>query len=122
MARGLLRRRDGNPARDLQDPRGASEIVDPRPFAVNSIAETFARYPKIGVLLPAMGYGEAQVRDLERTIDRVECDGVIIGTPIDLRRVIKINKPSTRVNYELAEITRPGLSEILDEFLRNHSD
>ncbi len=100
---------------------GASEVVDPRPYVVNSIAETFAKYPKIGTLLPAMGYGEGQVHDLETTINRVECDGVIIGTPIDLRRVIKIDKPSTRVNYELAEITRPDLSAILDDFLRKHS-
>ncbi len=97
---------------------GASAIVDPRPYVVKSIAETFRKYPGIGPLLPAMGYGEEQVRDLEDTINRVECDGVIIGTPIDLRRVITIARPSTRVKYDLAEITRPDLSTILDGFLR----
>jgi predicted GTPase len=97
---------------------GASEIIDPRPFVVDSIAETFTKYPKIGTLLPAMGYGEKQVRDLEKTINRVDCDGVIIGTPIDLRRIIKIDKPSTRVKYDLAEITRPDLATILDGFLK----
>ncbi len=97
---------------------GASAIVDPRPYVVNSIAETFRKYPGIGPLLPAMGYGEEQVRDLETTINRVECDGVIIGTPIDLRRIISIRRPSTRVKYELAEITRPDLSTILDDFLK----
>jgi predicted GTPase len=97
---------------------GASEIIDPRPYVVDSIAETFAKYPKIGTLLPAMGYGDKQVRDLEKTINRVDCDGVIIGTPIDLRRIIKIDKPSTRVKYDLAEITRPDLAMILDDFLK----
>lgn len=96
---------------------GAAGIVDPRPFAVNSISSTFSAYPGIGTLLPAMGYGDAQVRDLETTIDRVPCDGVIIGTPIDLRRVITIRKPSTRVRYDLAEITKPDLAMILDDFL-----
>ncbi|HLF14834.1 MAG TPA: cyclic 2,3-diphosphoglycerate synthase [Bacteroidota bacterium] len=98
---------------------GASALVDPRPYVVNSIAETFAKYPKIGTLLPAMGYGEGQVHDLEKTINRVECEGVIIGTPIDLRRIIKIDRPSTRVRYELAEITQPDLAAILDDFLKN---
>lgn len=96
---------------------GAAEVIDPRPFVVDSIAETFAKYPKIGTLLPAMGYGEKQVRDLEKTINRVDCDGVIIGTPIDLRRIIRIDKPSTRVKYDLAEITKPDLATILDDFL-----
>jgi predicted GTPase len=100
---------------------GASEIVDPRPFVVDSIAETFTKYPKIGPLLPAMGYGDKQVRDLEKTINRVDCDSVIIGTPIDLRRIIKIEKPSTRVRYDLAEITRPDLASILDDFLKKIS-
>ena len=97
---------------------GASEIVDPRPWVVNSIAETFAKYPNIGTLLPAMGYGGKQVKDLETTINRVDCDSVIIGTPIDLRRIIKINKPSVRVNYELDEIAKPDLHEILSNFLK----
>ena len=96
---------------------GASKIIDPRPWVVNSIAETFKKYPKIGKLLPAMGYGGQQVRDLEVTINRIDCDSVIIGTPIDLRRVIRINKPSVRVKYDLAEITKPDLNDILTKFL-----
>lgn len=96
---------------------GAAEIIDPRPFVVDSIAETFQKYPGIGTLLPAMGYGEKQVQDLEKTINRVDCDSVIIGTPIDLRRVIRLDKPSTRVRYDLAEITRPDLAAIIDDFL-----
>lgn len=82
----------------------AKEIVDPRPFTVNSISDTFKKYPNIGVLLPAMGYGDEQMKDLEETINKTDCDSVIIGTPIDLGRILKINKPSTRVMYELEEI------------------
>ncbi len=99
---------------------GAKEIIDPRPWVVNSIAETFKKYPHIGTLLPAMGYGGKQIKDLETTINKVECDSVIIGTPIDLRRIIKINKPSTRIYYELDEIAKPNLNEILSEFLKRH--
>ncbi len=96
---------------------GASAIIDPRPYAVNSIAETYAKYPKTGTLLPAMGYGDDQVRDLQTTINRVPCDAVVIGTPIDLRRIIKIEKPSVRVQYSLDETTRPDLPEVLDAFV-----
>jgi predicted GTPase len=92
---------------------GASEIVDPRPFAVKSIAATYEKYPKTGPILPAMGYGEAQTRDLEATINRADVDLVIIGTPIDLNRIIKINKPAQRVRYELQEIGQPTLEDIL---------
>ena len=92
---------------------GAAEIVDPRPFAVNSIKATYEKYPKTGPILPAMGYGEAQTRDLEATINNADVDMVIIGTPIDLKRIIKINKPSQRVRYELQEIGRPNLEDIL---------
>jgi predicted GTPase len=92
---------------------GAAEIVDPRPFAVDSIAETFRKFPKTGPILPAMGYGEAQMRDLEATIDRSDADLVVVGTPIDLTRVMKIRKPYQRVRYELKEITRPNLEDIL---------
>ena len=95
----------------------AKKIIDPRPYAVRSIAETFAKYPGTGPLLPAMGYGDEQVRDLERTINRVPCDAVVIGTPIDLRRIIRIKKPSTRVQYSLEELTKPDLSDILHKFL-----
>jgi predicted GTPase len=92
---------------------GAAEIVDPRPFAVKSIAATFEKYPKTGPILPAMGYGDAQMRDLEATIEAADVDMVIIGTPIDLTRVIKINKPYQRVRYELQEIGQPTLEGIL---------
>jgi len=92
---------------------GAAEIVDPRPFAVKSIAATYEKYPKTGPILPAMGYGEAQMRDLEATIDKADVDMVIVGTPIDLTRVIKINKPYQRVRYELQEIGQPTLQDIL---------
>jgi len=95
---------------------GAREIVDPRPYAVQSIAETYKKYPKTGAVLPAMGYGEKQKKDLEDTINRVPCDAVIIGTPIDLRRVITIEKPSVRVQYSLEEMTTPNLSDILSQF------
>lgn len=92
---------------------GAAEIIDPRPYAVRSIAATFERYPKTGPVLPAMGYGEEQIRDLEQTINATPCDLVIIGTPIDLRRVVKMKHPADRVRYELQVIGRPTLEEIL---------
>jgi predicted GTPase len=92
---------------------GAAEIVDPRPFAVKSIAATYQKYPKTGPILPAMGYGAAQMKDLEETINRADVDMVIIGTPIDLKRIIKINKPSQRVRYELQEIGQPTLRDLL---------
>jgi predicted GTPase len=94
---------------------GAKEIVDPRPFAVNSIAATFQKYPKTGPILPAMGYGAAQMKDLEATINKADVDLVIIGTPIDLTRVIKITKPFQRVRYELQEIGKPNLEDILKD-------
>jgi predicted GTPase len=93
---------------------GAAEIIDPRPYAVRSIQTTFEKYPDIGVLLPAMGYGDEQVKDLEETIANTPADLVIVGTPIDLQRVIKIKQPSQRVRYELQEIGQPTLAEILD--------
>ncbi|HAB51689.1 MAG: GTPase [Ignavibacteria bacterium RIFOXYB2_FULL_35_12] len=95
---------------------GAKEIIDPRPFTVNSISQTFKKYPKIGKLLPAMGYGDEQIKDLEDTINKTDCDSVIIGTPIDLGRILKINKPSTRVRYELQEIG----SLTIEKVLANH--
>ncbi len=94
---------------------GAKELVDPRPFAVESIQETYRAYPGIGTLLPAMGYGQKQIKDLEETINRTDCDVVVIGTPIDLRRVIKINKPATRVKYYLKELSSPKIEDILRE-------
>ena len=96
---------------------GAAECVDPRPFIVGKLAETFETYPNIGSLLPAMGYGEQQIKDLEATINNTECDSVVIGTPIDLSRVVNIKKPNTRVNYDLQEIGYPDLGDVLDDFL-----
>jgi predicted GTPase len=95
---------------------GAEELVDPRPWAVGRLAETFALYPGIGTLLPAMGYGAQQVADLEKTINAVECDAVVIGTPIDLNRIVKIRKPTVRVTYELQEIGEPNLTQVLARF------
>jgi predicted GTPase len=94
---------------------GAAEIVDPRPFAVKSIKATYEKYPKTGPILPAMGYGAAQTHDLEETINRADVDLVIIGTPIDLGRLIQINKPHQRVLYELQEIGVPTLEDILNK-------
>ena len=92
---------------------GATEIIDPRPYAVGRIAETFRIYPNIGSLLPAMGYGDEQMRDLSATIDRADCDSVVIATPIDLARVIDISKPHTRVEYSLQEIGHPDMEDVL---------
>jgi predicted GTPase len=92
---------------------GAGEIVDPRPFAVDSIKATYEKYPDTGTILPAMGYGDQMMRDLEKTIEKADVDVVISGTPIDLTRVIKINKPIQRVRYELQEIGEPTLKSIL---------
>jgi len=94
---------------------GAAEIVDPRPFVVGEIALTFKKYPGIGPILPAMGYGKKQIRDLEKTINRAKVDVVIIATPIDLGRIIKIKKPHVRVNYELQEIGFPSIKSVLKE-------
>jgi predicted GTPase len=92
---------------------GAAEIIDPRPFAVRTIAETFEKYPATGPILPAMGYGDGQIKDLEETINSTPCDLVIIGTPIDLRRIVKITQPADRVRYELQVIGQPTLEDIL---------
>jgi len=100
---------------------GAAGFVDPRPYAVGRLSETFETYPEIGTVLPAMGYGEQQLRDLETTINNTECDAVVIGTPIDLNRIIKIDKPSTRVYYNLQEIGRPNLTEVLEDFIQKHN-
>ncbi len=99
---------------------GAKELVDPRPFTVGRLSETFRLYPEIGTLLPAMGYGEQQLGDLEKTINNTECDTVIIATPIDLNRIIKIKKPNTRVYYDLQEIGYPNLSGVVDEFIKKY--
>lgn len=100
---------------------GAGEIVDPRPSAVGSIRSTYERYPHLTSLLPAMGYSAMQRRELEETINRVDCDLVLVATPIDLASLIKLNKPSLRVTYEVQNMTRPGLVEILREFTKKHA-
>ncbi|MDD5263389.1 MAG: cyclic 2,3-diphosphoglycerate synthase [Candidatus Bipolaricaulis sp.] len=92
---------------------GAAEIIDPRPYTVDSISATYRKYPKIGHLLPAMGYGEKQIRDLQKTVDKVDCDAVVIGTPIDLGRLLKFKVPATRVRYELQEIGLPNLEKTI---------
>jgi predicted GTPase len=94
---------------------GAAELVDPRPFAVGSIAKTFEDYPEVGTLLPAMGYGDEQVRDLRETIERTDADLVLIGTPIDLRRVVDFDRPALRVTYGLQEVGEPTLADVLAE-------
>lgn len=94
-------------------------IVDPRPWAVGSIQGVFHKYQDLGPLLPAMGYGKAQIAELEETINAVDCDSVLVATPIDLRRVMKVNKPITRARYELEEMGSPNLEEILREFVRS---
>lgn len=94
---------------------GAAEIIDPRPYAVGSIKATYKKYPTTGSVLPAMGYGATQTRELEQTINAADADLVIIATPIDLKRVVKINKPSQRVRYELQEIGQPTLADILQQ-------
>ncbi|TLX77804.1 GTPase [Labilibacter sediminis] len=98
---------------------GAAEIVDPREYAVGEIENTYKKYPHIGLALPAMGYSKQQIKDLETTINNTPCDTVIIATPIDLTRILKISKPTTRVHYYLQEIGKPDLPEILDNFLEN---
>ncbi|NLE99836.1 MAG: GTPase [Anaerolineales bacterium] len=96
---------------------GAAEIVDPRPYAVGSIVETYRKYPTTGSVLPAMGYGEEQTAELEQTIRNTPCDLVIVATPIDLRRVVGFDKPSERVRYELQEIGQPTLQDVVQKAL-----
>ncbi len=99
---------------------GAAELVDPRAYAVGKLAETFRIYPNIGTLLPAMGYGAQQIKDLEATINKVPCDAVVIATPIDLNRLIKIKKPTVKVGYELQEIGQPDLKQAVNDFIKAH--
>ena len=98
---------------------GAKEIIDPRPYAIGTIKDTYTKYPGIGTLLPAMGYSKKQIQELEDTINATDCDIVIIGTPIDLSRIVKINKKSIRVKYELQEIGRPNLEEVLSQKIKD---
>ncbi|MEW5805999.1 MAG: cyclic 2,3-diphosphoglycerate synthase [Acidobacteriota bacterium] len=95
---------------------GAAEIIDPRPFAVGSIQKVFEDYPHIGALLPAVGYGDRQIKELQETIERTNCDLIIIGTPIDLRRIIDFKKQALRVTYRLREMSKPDLAEVLERF------
>ncbi len=97
---------------------GAAELVDPRPYTVKSITATYEKYPNIGILLPAMGYGKQQVKDLETTINKVKCDVVVVATPIDLTRILKIKKPTVRITYDLQEIGTPNLEMVLGDFLK----
>jgi predicted GTPase len=99
---------------------GAAELVDPRPYVVGKLAETFRLYPNIGTLMPAMGYGAQQVKDLEASINKTQCDSVVIATPIDLNRLVKIKKPNTRVYYDLQEIGSPNFDDILNDFVKKH--
>ena len=100
---------------------GAKEIIDPRPYAVGSIVDTYKKYSHLHVILPAMGYGEKQMKELEETINNADADVVVSGTPIDLNRVVKVNKPIVRVRYELDEIGKPDLEDILNDFLKKHN-
>ncbi|MDR3046012.1 MAG: cyclic 2,3-diphosphoglycerate synthase [Bacteroidales bacterium] len=97
---------------------GAGELVDPRPYTVGEISQTFVNYPNIGTLLPAMGYGDQQMKDLETTIANTPCDAVVIGTPIDLPRFIKIKQPVVKIGYELQEIGKPDLEDVLVDFVK----
>jgi predicted GTPase len=95
---------------------GARELVNPKPYAVGSIKRTYEKYPHIGFVLPAMGYGAKQVKELEQTIEKTSCDSVVLGTPIDLRRIMKVDKPAVRVRYEMRSVTSPTLEELLSRF------
>ena len=101
---------------------GAAELVDPRPYAVGSIRNTYERYSHLTNLLPAMGYSAMQRHELEETIRRTPCDLVLIATPIDLARVIKLDRPNLRVTYEVEELTKPGLAELLAKFVHEHTE
>ncbi|MBZ5701374.1 MAG: cyclic 2,3-diphosphoglycerate synthase [Acidobacteriia bacterium] len=100
---------------------GAAELVDPKPYAVGSLCGVFAQFPHIGNLLPAMGYSERQLSELEETIRRTPCDVVVVATPIDLGRIVRIAKPTVRVTYDVAERGTPVLPQVLREFLAEHA-
>ena len=110
------RRRARGAATPAARNHGAKVLVDPRPHAVGSIREVFERYPHLGPVLPAMGYGPEQVRELQTTIERAGADVVVIGTPVDLRRIMTLRMPAVRVRYELEERTRPDLEDIVREW------
>ena len=98
---------------------GAAELVDPRPYAVGKLKDTFDHYPELGPVLPSMGYNPQQIKDLEATIENTPCDLVVIATPIDINRIININKPTVKITYELQEIGKPDLCDLLCDFLKN---
>jgi predicted GTPase len=98
---------------------GASETIDPRPYAVGSIVNTYKKYTHLDKILPAMGYGKKQIKELEESINKSDAEVVVIGTPIDLTRIMDIKKPTVRVTYELQEIGKPDLEEVLSNFLEN---
>ena len=100
--------------------QGAAELVDPHPYAVGSIRATYQQFPHLGNLLPAMGYSAMQRHELEETINRTPCELLLVATPVDLARVLNLNKPCLRVSYEVEELTRPGLAEILADFTHRH--
>jgi predicted GTPase len=97
---------------------GAAELVDPRPYAVGSIRGTFERYTHVTTLLPAMGYGDIQRHELEETINRTPCDVVVIATPVDLGHILNIKHPCVRVGYEIEEVSRPGVTELMADFIQ----
>jgi predicted GTPase len=97
---------------------GAAEIIDPRPYAVGSIKEVYKKYTHLENILPAMGYGKTQMKELKETIEKIPCDLVLIGTPIDLARHLKFNKPSLRITYYLKERTTPNLKEIIEKVIK----
>ncbi|MEM2385897.1 MAG: GTPase, partial [Candidatus Bathyarchaeia archaeon] len=102
----------------LAEQLDASELIDPRPYAVGSIKEAYKQYPHLGNVLPALGYGEKQIAELNETIANTPCDVVVIGTPVDLRRLITINKPTVRVKYELKVLGPLSLEQVLEDFLK----
>jgi predicted GTPase len=96
----------------------AAEIIDPKPYAVGSIKDAYTKYPNLGNLIPALGYYEDQLKDLEKSIENTPCDLILIGSPIDIRRVIDLHKPSMRVYYNLEEIGEPTIDGILKDFVK----
>jgi len=100
---------------------GAAELVDPKPYAVGKLKETFDTYPDLGPVLPSMGYSAEQVRDLEKTIENTPCDLVLIATPIDLNRIVKINKPTVKIGYELQEIGKPDFKDVIGNFAKKQN-
>ncbi len=99
---------------------GAKEIVDPRPYAIGSIAEAYRKYPHIGPVVPALGYSEMQMRELEETLNRIPADAIVLGTPSDLRRYLRLNKPAVKVSFEAQDVSKPGLEEVLLDFINRN--